>query len=130
MSSYGKNDPLRYEHSTGAQTFGGFSYRMRYDVSFSRNIYSGIVFALAVAALIYSVVAGNTTYMAVAGGLLVLAALIFVIYPMVQRYDIGSSVAYCRRQLGPGASDQDVRACTERREDKEDLMSAIAYSYY
>ena len=57
------------------------------------------------------------------GVMMGLAFIYYMVYPTMFRYDLGSTVAYCRRRLGPDATDKEISACVERREDLEDLRS-------
>lgn len=130
MSKRAKTDPLRYENALGAQFFGDWSYRMRYDVVFARNVYTISWLLAALAALIFAYASDQKEVYYYALGGVGVAALTFVIYPVLHRYDIGATVAYCRRRLGENASDEKVRACVERREENESIKNAVGDSWY
>ena len=139
-------DPLKYERSTGAQMFGGFSYRLRYDVEFGRKWYSMVTMVIGLIILIIGLVMDSASpppenqiagqvkkrgsirtgwasqlnrnvVIGIGGGVMGFSIVVYFIYPMIFRYDVGSTVAYCRRRLPANATDEQVRKCVERREN-------------
>jgi hypothetical protein len=116
-------DPLRYGSSASARAGGGLSYSLRYDPWYGAKFYAGLwLLAAALAAAFVFGLQGKPLEPAnflYPGMLAALALLTLLVFPMWKRYDLGSSVNYCRRQLGPGAAPSALRACTERREDVE-----------
>lgn len=117
-------NPLQYESSFGSSFWGGITMKMRYSPWFGAKVYAAMWFICAVIALIYFSASGslrNTQSVLVVGAFLLLAVLTLVIYPMYKRYDIGSSVNYCRRLLGPNATEKELKACMENRENLEGI---------
>lgn len=111
-------DPTQYASSGASQFGGGFSYKLRYDPSYGAKFYSGLVILLVIVYLIFGGFTSTASYAVVGGGIFI-ALLIYFIYPSWKRYDLGSSVDYCTRLLGPKASKDSIRACTETRENVE-----------
>jgi uncharacterized membrane protein YgcG len=120
-------DPLRYGSAPVASAMGGMSYKLRYDPWYGAKFYAAVWagIALLAAVFVFAVQQLPLTPMNLLtpGMCLLLAGLTLVFYPVWKRYDLGATVNYCQRQLGPGASASAVRACTETRENFEGANS-------
>ena len=126
------DDYINNQISSKSATMGGnFSYRYRYDpVYYARVTAFGItVLTLLAAGANYYFNRDKEEhtykYVLIIGGVLALIALI--LGPSYKRYDIRSSVAYCKRFLGPKASKKRIRACVEGRQNLEAMSTGLGF---
>lgn len=118
IDKYGRNNtPL-------ASMGGSYSYKMRYDPWFYGKmmaVYS-VAFAALISVFAYFFMDKSKIPMYMGIGLFI--GVCFLIFgPMYKRYDLRSSIDYCKRQIGASASKKSLQACLERREDYEGMNS-------